>query len=126
MANLKEIRIRMASVESTQKITSAMKMVSARQYKNDLSDIVGIIGEHQRRGLPLTYAQIDRAVKELYGSWDLIDTDTKQLLEKVLSLPDVSAVYEEYRNAEIEAKDLTDLLSNCMIDRKSTRLNSSH
>ena len=45
-------------------------------------------------------------VNELYGSWDVIDADTKQLLEKVLSLPDVSAVYEEYRNAEIEAKDL--------------------
>lgn len=84
----------------------AMKMVSARQYKNDLSDIVGMIGEHQRRGLPLSYTQIDQAVNELYGSWDVIDADTRQLLEKVLSLPDVSAVYEEYRNAEIEAKDL--------------------
>ncbi|MDR1182478.1 MAG: ATP synthase F1 subunit gamma [Bacteroidales bacterium] len=52
MANLKEIRIRIASVQSTQKITSAMKMVSAaklrraqiaiqklRPFANKLNDI---------------------------------------------------------------------------------------
>ena len=83
-----------------------MKMVSARQYKNDLSDIVGIVGEHQRRNTPLTLQQIDRAVCDLYGSWEAIDDDTKQLLERVLQLPDAFAVYEEYRNAEMEAKNL--------------------
>ena len=84
----------------------AMKMVSARQYKNDLSDIVGIVGEHQRRNTPLTLQQIDRAVCDLYGSWTEIDGDIRQLLERVLQLPDAFAVYEEYRNAEMEAKDL--------------------
>jgi F-type H+-transporting ATPase subunit gamma len=56
MANLKEIRIRIASVRSTQKITSAMKMVSAaklrraqtaiqrlRPYANELGNIVSRI-----------------------------------------------------------------------------------
>ena len=54
MASLKEIRIRIASVESTQKITGAMKMVSAsklrkaqtailnlRPYSNKLNEILG-------------------------------------------------------------------------------------
>ena len=53
MANLKEIRIRIASVKSTRKITSAMKMVAAarlrksqdkiirmRPYANKLNDII--------------------------------------------------------------------------------------
>ena len=84
----------------------AMKMVSARQYKNDLSDIVGIVGEHQRRNTPLTLQQIDCAVCDLYGSWTEIDGDIRQLLERVLQLPDAFAVYEEHRNAEMEAKDL--------------------
>ncbi len=84
----------------------AMKMVSARQYKNDLSDIVGIVGEHQHNNNPLTLEQIDRAVCELYGSWSVIEPDTRQLLERVLALPDAFAVYQEYRNAELEAKDL--------------------
>jgi F-type H+-transporting ATPase subunit gamma len=56
MANLKEIRIRIASVRSTQKITSAMKMVSAaklrraqtaiqrlRPFANKLEDILSRI-----------------------------------------------------------------------------------
>lgn len=84
----------------------AMKMVSARQYKNDLSDIVGIIGEHQRRNSPLTLGQIDRAICELYSSWNVIEPDTRQLLERVLELPDAFAVYQEYRDAEMKAKDL--------------------
>ena len=40
MANLKEIRIRMASVESTQKITSAMKMVSAAKLRRAQNTIL--------------------------------------------------------------------------------------
>ena len=56
MANLKEVRTRIASVSSTQQITSAMKMVSAakfrraqvaiigmRPYANQLNDIVSDI-----------------------------------------------------------------------------------
>ena len=39
MANLKEIRIRIASVKSTQKITSAMKMVSAAKLRRAQSSI---------------------------------------------------------------------------------------
>lgn len=58
MASLKEIRIRIASVESTQKITSAMKMVSAaklrraqnailnlRPYSNKLNEILQNLSE---------------------------------------------------------------------------------
>ena len=33
MANLKEIKTRIASVKSTQKITKAMKMVSAAKFR---------------------------------------------------------------------------------------------
>ncbi|MBQ6667191.1 MAG: ATP synthase F1 subunit gamma [Bacteroidales bacterium] len=63
MANLKDIRVRMASVESTQKITSAMKMVSAaklrraqntilklRPYANELSAILADLMSTQSDG----------------------------------------------------------------------------
>ena len=36
MANLKEVRTRIASTKSTQQITKAMKMVSAAKMKGDL------------------------------------------------------------------------------------------
>ena len=82
----------------------AMKMMSARQYKNDLSDIVGIIGEHQRKGTPLTFDRIDRAVRELYGSWDRISADTIDLVKSALNTPDASALYQKYRASESEAE----------------------
>ena len=82
----------------------AMKMMSARQYKNDLSDIVGIIGEHQRKGSPLTFEQIDHAVRELYGSWDRISADTVDLVKSALDMPDASILYEKYRTSESEAE----------------------
>ena len=40
MANLKEIRTRITSVESTMQITSAMKMVSAAKFKRSQDAIV--------------------------------------------------------------------------------------
>jgi len=40
MANLKEIRTRITSVESTMQITSAMKMVSAAKFKRAQDAIV--------------------------------------------------------------------------------------
>ena len=82
----------------------AMKMVSARQYKNDLSDIVGIIGEHQRRNTPLTFDMIDRAVQELYGSWERISEDTKALVKAALENPNASELYRQYRASEVEAE----------------------
>jgi F-type H+-transporting ATPase subunit gamma len=40
MANLKEVRIRISSVQSTQQITKAMKMVSAAKLKRATNAIV--------------------------------------------------------------------------------------
>ena len=42
MGNLKEIRIRIASIESTQKITSAMKLVSAAKLRRAQTAIVNL------------------------------------------------------------------------------------
>ena len=42
MANLKEVRTRIASVSSTQQITSAMKMVSAAKFRRAQNAIVGM------------------------------------------------------------------------------------
>lgn len=42
MANLKEVRTRIASVSSTQQITSAMKMVSAAKFRKAQNAIIGM------------------------------------------------------------------------------------
>ena len=48
----------------------AMKLMAGRQYKNDISDIVGILQEQENRGQPLTMGQITQAVEDLYGGWE--------------------------------------------------------
>jgi len=42
MANLKEVRIRIASVKSTRQITSAMKMVAASKLRRAQNAILGM------------------------------------------------------------------------------------
>ena len=87
----------------------AMKMVSARDYKNDLSDIIGIIAEHQQRQLPLTWEMVERAMLELYGSWERVAPETVQLVRNALTLPDAGVLYDKYRVEELATKDfLTD------------------
>jgi len=46
-----------------------MKLRSGRKYKNGLSDIIGVLGEHERRGDPISKDRIDMAVRNLYGGW---------------------------------------------------------
>ena len=46
----------------------AMKLMAGRQYKNDISDIVGILQEQENRGQPLTMGQITQAVESFRGA----------------------------------------------------------
>jgi F-type H+-transporting ATPase subunit gamma len=73
MANLKEIRLRVASVKSTQQVTGAMKMVSAaklrkaqdaiiqmRPYSEKLQSILSIVSENIEPGANKKYAKRDQ------------------------------------------------------------------
>ena len=62
----------------------AMKLLSGRKYKYDLSDIAGILTEHQKNGKPITREAVDKAVITLYGDWSRIpvDSDVNTILEK--------------------------------------------
>ena len=84
----------------------AMKLKSGRQYKNDLSDIVGIISEHSKKGTPLIFTQIEKAVCDLYGSWDGISTELREFAISVLEQPDYTKLYEHYRKSENQSKHI--------------------
>ena len=78
----------------------AMKMVAARKYKHDYSDIYGILKENQS----LNFEMITRAVINLYGSFDVVSNETlnfvKQLFEgKVIA-------YSDLEKAEKEEKEI--------------------
>jgi len=83
----------------------AMKLKSGRQYKNDLSDIVGILWEHKNRGESITREKINNALLKLYGDTQLSDISMK-LLDIVYSNEDFESAYNNYRESEKEAKNI--------------------
>ena len=87
----------------------AMKLRAFRQYKNDLSDIIGVLAEHEKRGDPMTFERIEKAVTDLYGSWDNCPKGAKDFIANTLSAGNYEKVYELVRQNEKDAKnDLID------------------
>ena len=86
----------------------AMKLMSGRPYKNDLSDIVGILYEQERAGTPFTLNSIKKAVDELYGSWNNIPELSRTFIEDILDNKDLKSIYNKVCREEKENK--TDLI----------------
>lgn len=84
----------------------AMKLRSGRKYKNDLSDIIGILGEHEKRSIPISLGDIDKAVCNLYGGWDVMPEESKFFIENALKNGDFNSVYISVRNEELESKEI--------------------
>lgn len=84
----------------------AMKLVSGRSYKKDLSDVAGILYEQKKEGQPLDYGKIDRAVQELYGNWNDISEYAKQFLETALASENLSELFEEQIKEEETSRQI--------------------
>ena len=82
----------------------AMKLMSGRRYKKDLSDIIGILSEQERRGESLNYQQIDCAVKNLYGGWDNISEYAIQVLKAALDSENLKELFMEQEHEEVLSK----------------------
>ncbi len=82
----------------------AMKLMSGRRYKKDLSDIIGILSEQERRGESLNYQQIDCAVKNLYGGWDNISEYAIQVLKAALDSENLKELFMEQEYDEALSK----------------------
>ena len=80
----------------------AMKLRAFRQYKNDLSDIIGILAEQKRVGSPITMEQIELAVINLYGGWDGFSEESRQYIQQILAITDYQKAYDMVRNSEIQ------------------------
>lgn len=68
----------------------AMKLMSGRPYKKDLSDIVGILYEQKKMGSPIDYVKIDKAVHDLYGGWEGVSEYAQQVLKAALTSENLS------------------------------------
>ena len=82
----------------------AMKLKSGRQYKNDLSDIIGILASHQKAGTPITKAMINKAVTELYNSWDAISDSATDFIENAMRNGNYEKILEEIAAEEQNTK----------------------
>lgn len=84
----------------------AMKMMSGRQYKNDLSDIVGIIVEQKNMGRPIVIEDIKRAVNELYGNYECIPETSWTFLKALYDQKDLEGFFKKCRETELKNKDV--------------------
>lgn len=84
----------------------AMKLMSGRRYKNDLSDIAGILWEHQKHGVPIKSESIDNAIMTLYGNSATLPDNSKILIDTTLENGDYEMLYNKYSEAEKQAKDI--------------------
>lgn len=84
----------------------AMKLMSGRQYKNDLSDVVGILEEQKQMGHPLSLEEIKEAVSNLYGSYNKLSANSMKFVESLFERDDISAIYQKIRDEEIENKNI--------------------
>jgi predicted nucleotidyltransferase len=80
----------------------AMKLRSGRQYKSDLSDILGILTEHKKRGMPISMEQIRTAVTSLYGNWESLPETSQVFIENVMENGHFDELYEEAASGEKE------------------------
>lgn len=83
----------------------AMKLRSGRQFKNDLSDVIGILAEHEKRGNPITMNALDRAVQNLYGGWDGFPPHAHGFIESALQRGNYEELYAQARETESRATE---------------------
>jgi hypothetical protein len=113
----------------------AMKLMSGRVYKYDLSDIVGILHEQQSNDTPIGKTDIERACKQIYGDNVILSEYSQKLLNKVFESSDLLSLYNELRDDETEnkqilkqfdsdypgvlnAKNISSIIENAKSDRK--------
>lgn len=84
----------------------AMKLRSGRQYKSDLLDVIGILAEHEKRGVPISMDQIRKAVSNLYGGWEALPQTSQAFIENVMKDGQFEALYAQILNGEKETRSI--------------------
>ncbi|MFT9078054.1 DUF6036 family nucleotidyltransferase [Ethanoligenens sp.] len=82
----------------------AMKLMSGRQYKNDLSDVAGVLWEHQKAGQPIMRETIDKAIAALYGESVEIPAVSRKFIDDAFGSGDYEKVYHAIRENEKQSK----------------------
>ncbi len=84
----------------------AMKLKSGRRYKSDLSDVIGILAAHETYSEPIKLEQIQKAVNELYGSWDALPETSRYFIENIMNNRRFSELYKQVSGDEKTTRDI--------------------
>lgn len=84
----------------------AMKLMAGRRYKNDLSDVIGVLKHHKDHGEPITLGQIKKAAADLYGDWSALPQSSIAFIEQAIAKGNYDEVFEEIRNREAANKNV--------------------
>lgn len=84
----------------------AMKLRSGRKYKHDLSDIIGILAEHEKHATPITADAIDAAIRNLYGGWDEIPVDSREFIQNAMQKGSYEKTFALIAAEERRTKDI--------------------
>lgn len=81
----------------------AMKLASLREYKYDMSDVVGII---QSEGI--SREKIDKAITDLYGGMTKLQhhKEATKLLDSIYASSDLKTLYDSTRTVESDNKSI--------------------
>ena len=84
----------------------AMKLRSGRQYKRDLSDVLGILTEHEKMSKPISMKQIQEAVINLYGEWEALPEGSRNFIANVMQNGNFEQLYAQTVRGETETQKL--------------------
>ena len=96
----------------------AMKIVSARKYKNDYSDIYGILGECRKANKSISFEMVESALINLYSDISIADKTALEFTKKIIENPE-SIQYEQIISKEaVHADDVIEMKNDLKLDSK--------
>lgn len=84
----------------------AMKLMAGRQYKYDLSDVIGVLWEQEEKGEPITLDKIKDAAVKLYDSYDALPKESRAFIEKAIEEGNYKETYMRVKQMEAENKEI--------------------
>jgi len=89
----------------------AMKLMAGRDYKHDLSDIVGILWEQQQKGEPISKEILKNAVITLYGNIENLPKDSIEFIERIFNDDNYEKLFLEIKEDEENTRKLLNNLT---------------
>lgn len=78
----------------------AMKLMAHRDYRNDISDVIGILIEEKESGMNITYDDIVNAYRKLYRSEIPVEIEETVKTLTNLQLTELKDLYEQQKKSE--------------------------